>query len=119
MPPPLLPPPMRPVWLHDTAHSRRIIDPMRVYWIEADSGDTLLHLGPRARVRDIRPLSVVIDAFIARGFLRIHRSHAINPHRVARYHSTRRDPLLQLEPPLNTRLPIGRTYVQSIRDYFS
>ena len=66
------------VLLHLDERTRRAIDPADIYFLEADGSDTLVRLRSSRRLRDARQLPEVLALFVPHGFLRIHRSHAVN-----------------------------------------
>ena len=98
------------VLLHLDERTRRAIDPADVYFLEADGSDTLLRLRASRRLRDARQLPEVLALFEPHGFLRIHRSHAVNLARVreVRLQADGRDWEVKLEPPVNRVLPVAR-----------
>jgi len=96
--------------LHVGDGVREIVDTAEVYLLEADGGRTLVRLaGADPRV-DVRPMGEVLPHFEARGFLRIHRSYAVNLERVQllRRRDVGRDWEVRLEPPVNRVLPVSR-----------
>ena len=98
------------VLLHLDERTRRAIDPGDVYFLEADGSDTLIRLRASRRLRDVRQLPEVLALFGPHGFLRIHRSHAVNLARVleVRLQADGRDWEVKLEPPVNLVLPVAR-----------
>lgn len=108
------------ILLHLDERTRRATDPGDVYFLEADGSDTLVRLRGSRRLRDVRPLPEVLTLFEPHGFLRIHRSHAVNLQRVreVRLQADGRDWELKLEPPVNRVLPIARSEVHALWEAF-
>jgi len=98
------------VLVHLDERTRRAIDPADVYFLEADGSDTLVRLRSSRRLRDVRQLPEVLALFAPHGYVRIHRSHAINLTRVleVRLQADGRDWEVKLEPPVNLVLPVAR-----------
>jgi DNA-binding LytR/AlgR family response regulator len=96
------------------------VDPAEVYGIEAVSGDTFVRFRGRRRIKDLRPLPEVAQAFARHGFARVHRNHAVNLLRVPEIrHRSARDNELNLEPPVNRVMPIARQYLPSLAEFYS
>lgn len=100
----------RRLLLHPDERSRRAIDPHDVYLLEADDNDTLVRQRSRTVLRDRRRLPELVSLFTPFGFLRIHRSYAVNLDRVreVRLRDGGRDWEVVLEPPVNRVVPVGR-----------
>mgnify|MGYP005808153879 CR=1 FL=1 len=64
--------------LHLSSDLRRVVDPAGVYYMEAVGGDTLLRRRDRAPIKDVRRLGEIIKVWRNRGFVHIHRNHAVN-----------------------------------------
>ena len=96
------------VWT--SAQEATVVEPMDVYWIEAEGSTTWIRLRGRDRLRDHRPIADVIAALAPFGFLRIHRNHAVNLRRVGeiRRRIAGGDWEVKLEPPVNRVLPVAR-----------
>ena len=90
---------------------REVVATADVYLLQADGGRTRIHLAGEDPRVDVRSLGEILPHFEERGFLRIHRSYAVNLRRVRflRHRDTGRDWELTLEPPMDDRaLPISR-----------
>ena len=89
---------------------RPAVDPADVYFLESDGGDTLVRLRGAKRLRDVRPLAELLPLFEPFGFLRIHRSYAVNLRRVRELRPREQgdDWEVKLEPPVNRVLPVAR-----------
>jgi DNA-binding LytR/AlgR family response regulator len=87
-----------------------VVEPMDVYWLEAEGRTTWIRLRGRGRLRDHRSLGEVVEALEPFGFLRIHRNHAVNLRRLSevRRRSSGVDWEVKLEPPVNRVLPVAR-----------
>ena len=98
-----------------------IVEPMDVYWLEADGRTTWVRMRGRDRLRDHRSLGDVTEVFSAFGFLRIHRNHAVNLRRVAVLRRRRPggDWEIKLEPPVNRVLPVARGKEKELLAVFS
>jgi DNA-binding LytR/AlgR family response regulator len=96
------------VWV--STRQARVIEPMDVYWLEAEGRTTWVRLRGRGRLRDHRSLAEVVEALEPFGFLRIHRNHAVNLRRLGavRRRSSGIDWEVKLEPPVNRVLPVAR-----------
>jgi DNA-binding LytR/AlgR family response regulator len=96
------------VW--DSPRQATVVEPMDVYWLEAEGRTTWLRLRGRGRLHDHRSLAEVVEALEPFGFLRIHRNHAVNLRRLAevRRRSSGMDWEVKLEPPVNRVLPVAR-----------
>ena len=96
------------------------VDPGDVYLIEAVRGDTLIRLRDATPLRDFRRFHQVVERFEPFGFLRIHRSYAVNLDRVReiRLRDDRRDWEVKLEPPVNRVLPVSRAELDRLWEAF-
>ena len=54
------------------------VDPNDLYYLEVEGGDTLVRMRSKRRLRDLRPLGTLLKEYSPRGFLRVHRNHAVN-----------------------------------------
>ena len=86
------------------------VDPRDVYLLEAARADTLLRLRRAEPLRDVRRFHEVVERFEPFGFLRIHRSYAVNLDRIreVRLREDRRDWEVKLDPPVHRVLPVSR-----------
>ena len=96
--------------LHSGDGVRELVETGDVYLLEADGGRTLVRLAEAEPKIDVRPLGEILPHFEARGFLRIHRSYAVNLARIQflRRRDVGRDWEVRLEPPVNRVLPVSR-----------
>jgi len=100
------------VLVHLADFHRVPIDPGKVFYLEAEEGDTLIRTRSKTPLRDVRSLGEVLPSFEAHLFLRIHRNYVVNLRRI-REIKQRKDGdgwELKLHPPVNQILPIGRTH---------
>jgi hypothetical protein len=65
----------------DDGH-RRVVDPTGVYYLEAESGETLVRLRSAKRLVDLREFGEVFPLLDPHGFLRISRESAVNLRRI-------------------------------------
>jgi DNA-binding LytR/AlgR family response regulator len=98
------------VLLHIEDGLRQVVDPEKVYFLEAVADSTRVHLGPAEILSDVRPLRDLLPRFEPFGFLRTHRSYALNPVRVhqLRRRQRGRDWEVKLEAPVERVLPVSR-----------
>ena len=87
-----------------------MLDPAEIYHLEAVGDQTRVRLSRRRARLDVRALGTVLERWARLGFVRIHRSHAVN---IAAIHLLRRrdqgrDWEVKLEPPMNQVLPVSR-----------
>jgi DNA-binding LytR/AlgR family response regulator len=92
------------------ADLRLVINPARVYYLEADGDETLVRRRGARALRDQRSLGEVLPAFERHGFLRVHDNHAVNLRfvREIRRRPRTRGWELKLQPPVNVVLPVAR-----------
>ena len=97
------------VLLHLASGDRRPLDPADVYLLEASGGETKVRTRSRRSLIDVRPLGELLPCFEPHGFVRIHRSFAVNAGRIRNIRP--REPegwQVKLEPPVNRVLPVSR-----------
>ena len=111
---------MNKLLLHISDGLRRTVDPDSVYYLEAVSGDTLLRRRGSRPLKDIRQLGDLMPAWKRRGFVRIHRNHAINPDHVLeiRLRPNSQYWEVKLAPPVNRVLPVSRNYLKDLWSAF-
>ena len=97
--------------LHLEPGLRQAVDCEDVYYVEAKADDSEVRLRGARRLRDVRPIEVVAEAFAGRGFVRIHRSYLVNVRHVMQIRKRKRglDWELVLESPVNAVLPVSRS----------
>jgi len=101
--------------------SRRVpVDPAKIYLLQADGGDTILRTRSKKTLRDVRALGELLAAYEPYGFLRIHRSHAVNLRRIREItlRSEGEGWQIKLLPPVNLVLPVGETYLAKLWQAF-
>ena len=79
-----------------------------IYCPEAQGDETDVRLRAARRLRDVRSLGEVLEELGPRGFVRVHRNHAVNPGRVREIRPPGPGWQVQLEPPVNKVLPVSR-----------
>ena len=84
-----------------------------VDWIEAFQNYVRLHSGPTTHLLHV-PMNTIETALDSNGFLRIHRSHIVNIHRIAQLWSIAHGQYV-IELRSGRRLQSGRTYGERIR----
>ena len=107
---------MNKLLLHVSDGLRRTVDPDSVYYLEAVSGDTVLRRRGARLLKDIRQLGEVMRVWKKRGFVRIHRNHAVNPDHVLeiRLRPNSQYWEVKLAPPVNKILPVSRNYLKDL-----
>jgi len=106
--------------LHLAGRRRRVVDADDIYYLEAHGDETAVRLRGARPLRDVRSLGEVLEDLAPRGFVRIHRNHAVNPGRVR---EIRPDVdgagwEVRLEPPVNKVLPVSRrSHAALVRAY--
>lgn len=95
---------------------RRVAELADVYYLEADGGDTLVRFRVKRRLRDVRRLAELEALLTPLGFVRIHRSFAVNPRRVRelRPRAAGRGWELVFAPPVNKVLPVSEDRVEAM-----
>jgi DNA-binding LytR/AlgR family response regulator len=104
------------VLLHLNPNLRRVIDPAGVYFLEAVGGDTLLRRRGARRFKDVRRLGDIMKVWRNRGFVRIHRNHAVNVEHILEIRRRTENDLweVKLAPPVNRVLPVSRNYLNDL-----
>ena len=89
---------------------RRLIDPLDIYYLEADGDETLVRTRSRHLIRDIRSLGELEPYLEAFPFFRIHEASLVNLHRVReiRPRESGDDWEVVMEPPVNRILAVSR-----------
>jgi DNA-binding LytR/AlgR family response regulator len=102
--------------LHLGRDRRRVVDPADVYFLEATGGTTLVRLRSSQRLRDVRALGELLPLLTPFGIVRVHRNHAVGVRhaREIRRRDAQADWEVRLEPPVNSVLPVGRTYLKGL-----
>ena len=91
------------------ADGRRVpVDPGEIYLLETAEGDTSVRLRSRRRLRDVRRLGDLVELLAPHGFVRIHRSHAVNLRRVREIRPVGGGWEVRMDPPVNRVLPVSR-----------
>ena len=92
------------------ADGRRLpVDPDEVYFLETADGDTMVRLASKRRIRDVREIREMVEMLARHGFVRIHRSHAVNVRRVREIRPVDGGGWeVRLDPPVNRVLPVSR-----------
>ncbi len=97
------------ILLHLPDGRRRPVDPGEIYFLETAEGDTLVRLRSRERVRDLRQLGELVGLVEPHGFVRIHRSFAVNARRVREIRPGENGGWeVRMDPPVNRVLPVSR-----------
>jgi DNA-binding LytR/AlgR family response regulator len=106
--------------LHLARDRRRVVDPRDIYFLEATRETTLVRLRSARRRRDTRALGELVTLLSAFGVVRAHRNHAVNARHVldVRRRGGEADWEVKLEPPVNTVLPVSRTYLKDLWEAF-
>ena len=104
------------ILLHLKGRVRRVVDPHEVYLLQADRDETLIRRRSARPWRDVRSLGEVLPSFEPFGFQRIHERWAVNLNRVReiRPQADGRDVEVVMDPPVNRKLPVSRSYKQRL-----
>ena len=96
------------VLLSHPDRTRTPVDPHDVYLLEAEADQTRVRLRSAEVLVDVRPLGELIERFIEHGFVRIHRSYAVNTGRIRRVRPRNGEGWeVKLDPPVNRVLPVS------------
>jgi DNA-binding LytR/AlgR family response regulator len=108
------------ILIHISDSRRLFLDPGDVYYLEAVGDETLIRTRSARRLRDLRSIGEVLPLFEPFGFLRVHRNHAVNLHRVRelRRRKSRSGWELKLQSPVNRILPVSRNALSKLLDLF-
>ena len=108
------------VLLHMVRSRRVPLDPADVFFLEADGDETLVRTHRARTLRDVRSLGQVMAAFKRHGFVRVHRSLAVNPRRVRelRPRGAGGEWELRLQPPVNRVLRVSRAGLKALLAVF-
>jgi two-component system response regulator LytT len=93
-----------------------LIEIDRIFYLEAQGDDTLIRTKRKKPYKSVQRLGDLAEKLPAPAFVRCHREFIVNLNRV-RLITPRasRDYDLQLDPPVNRRIPISRNHLQEIR----
>ena len=108
------------ILVHLSDSRRLFLDPGEVYYLEAEGDETLIRTRSARRLRDLRSLGEVLPFFESRGFLRVHRNHAVNLQRVRELRRRKKSSgwELKLQSPVNRILPVSRDALSKLLDLF-
>lgn len=105
--------------LHLAEDRRQPVEPMDIYLVEADQGNTLVRTRHAEPLLDVRQLSYLLPLLEPHGFYQINRSQAVNLRRIREIRRTPDDAWeLKLDPPVNVVLPISRRRVADLWTWF-
>lgn len=103
------------VLLHLADGSRRPVGPQDVYLLEAEGGETAVRTRSASPLLDVRPLGELLPLFEPWGFVRIHRSFAVNASRIRSIRPRSSEGWeVKLDPPVNRVLPLSRDRKQDL-----
>ena len=92
-----------------------LLEADEIYYIEGERGDTLVRTRRKTRYRSVHRLSDWERQLRDAGsFVRVHRSYLVNLDKVREIrlrHGDDNDWELKLDPPVNSVLPVGHTYL--------
>jgi len=84
------------------------VDPEEVYLLEADGGETRVRMRTADVLVDVRTFGELVGRFVGHGFVRIHRSYAVNVARIRRVRPREGEGWeVKLDPPVNRVLPVS------------
>ena len=97
------------ILLHLVDGTRYAIYPDDIYLLEAAGGETHIRTRAAETLLDVRPLGDLETLFQPHGFVRIHRSFAVNPRRIRIIRPRDSEGWeVKLAPPVNRVLPVSR-----------
>ena len=107
----------RRIVVYVSKNEHRVLDPDEVYSLRSRGGETEVRLRSRTPVVDTRSIGELARRLEPLGFVQIHREHVVNLARVRllRLQADGRDWELELEPPVNSVLPIARDRLAGLR----
>mgnify|MGYP006291182813 CR=1 FL=1 len=84
------------------------MDPGEVYLLEAEGGETRVRMRGAEVLVDVRTFGELAERFAGHGFVRIHRSYAVNTARIRRVRPREGEGWeVKLDPPVNRVLPVS------------
>jgi DNA-binding LytR/AlgR family response regulator len=87
-----------------------------IYYLEAQGDDTLIRTKRKKAYKSVQRLGELAKKLPAPAFVRCHREYIVNLNRVrVIIPRVSRDYDLQLDPPVNRRIPIARKHLEEIR----
>ncbi len=93
-----------------------LLDPGRIFYVEAERNDTVVRLAGRRLLHHLEPLDEVESRLRTPPFFRIHRSYLVNLERVAEIRARSKGEYeVRLEPPVNKVLPVSRNRYSGLR----
>ncbi len=102
-------PPIR-VLLHHKDGTRTPVDPADIYLLEADGDETRVRTRAAHPLVDVRPLGELVERFALHGFVRTHRSYAVNIARIRTIRPRSGEGWeVKLDPPVNRILPVSES----------
>ena len=106
--------------LHLGPGLREAVDPDDVVFVEAAGDDTRVRTRGGRKIQDVRPIGELAGLLAARGFVRVHRNHVVNPAhvRIVRRRDGGADWEVRLAPPVNVVLPVSRGALRDLWDAF-
>jgi DNA-binding LytR/AlgR family response regulator len=102
--------------VHVRRDRRIVVDPDKIYFLEAAGGETHIRTRKAAPLVDIRPLGALLPFLEGRGFARVHRSYMVNLRRIQeiRTRGSGGGWEIVLKPPLKDPLPVSRTELKDL-----
>lgn len=100
------------ILLHVGEGAREIVDPSDAFYLDAERDDVRVRFRGAREIVDVRRLEELLPLFAPHGFVRIHRSFAVNIFRIQRLQRRDRgkDWEVRVRPPVNRILPVSREY---------
>lgn len=87
-----------------------------IYYLEAQGDDTLIRTKRKKPYKSVQRLGELAKKLPGPAFVRCHRQYIVNLNRVrVIVPRATRDYDLQLDPPVNRRIPISRNHLEKIR----
>jgi DNA-binding LytR/AlgR family response regulator len=93
-----------------------LIEVEGIFYLEAQGGDTLIRTKRKKPYHSVQRLSELARQLPGPAFVRCHRAYVANLNRIrSLVPRSSKDYDLQLDPPVNTRIPIARARLKEIR----
>jgi len=93
-----------------------LIEIEAIFYLEAKGDDTLIRTRRKEPYHSVQRIKDLADRLPAPAFVRCHREYIVNLNRVRSFlPRSDHDYDLQLDPPVNRRIPIARVHIDQIR----
>jgi DNA-binding LytR/AlgR family response regulator len=91
------------------------VDPLDVYLLEAEADQARVRTRSAEVLYDVRPLGELVTRFEPHGFVRIHRSFAVQIGRIRHIRPRKGEGWeVRLDPPVNRVLPVSESHAPDL-----